>query len=246
MQTHPSAKQAVLVLHGFTAEPRTVDFLIPFLKSAGFETALPVLRGHASRPEDMVGVRWQDWLADASTAFEDLARNHEQVSVVGHSMGAVVAAHFAAQNQTKIHKLVLVSPAIEFSNPAVKVLPLLGKFVKFWKAGPASIKDPSLRAEFIAKGINYQRFPVAAFTELFNLGALVKTELAAIQCPTLVLHGRLDSVIPTRAAEFVLSNLGSKNKRILWLEQSDHEIFWDAERENLCQYIVEFLKQSHA
>ena len=63
---------AVLMLHGFTAQPKTVDFIERYFQREGYEYEIPVLRGHATKREDLIGVRWQDWVEDALSAYSRL------------------------------------------------------------------------------------------------------------------------------------------------------------------------------
>jgi carboxylesterase len=239
MDSQPK-RTAVLVCHGFTAQPKTVDYLASFLQRAGFAFEIPVLRGHGSRPEDLVGVRWQDWLEDAMAAYERLEAKADRVLVVGHSMGALIAANVVVR-YPEVPALVMVAPALQFVNPAVKFLPLLGGIVKFWNGGPSGIVDPALRAQSIAEAVTYKRFPVKAFKELWDLAQLTPKELEKIRCPTLVIHSRVDEVIPASAAELAVRSLGTQDRRLKWFERSSHEMFWDLERDELCETIVKFL-----
>ena len=107
--------------------------------------------------------------------------------------------------------------------------------------GPSAVIDPKLREESEAKQITYKRFPVKTFEELFRLGKPTLIELEKIRCPALVIHSRKDQVILPGSAELAVKHLASKDKRLKWFEQSGHEMFWDMERDALCETIVKFL-----
>ena len=56
----------LLLLHGFTSHPvLTLGPLSERLKEAGWEVRQPALPGHGTRPEDLLKVRFQDWLLAA-------------------------------------------------------------------------------------------------------------------------------------------------------------------------------------
>ncbi|MFN4071746.1 MAG: alpha/beta hydrolase, partial [Thermus caldifontis] len=98
----------LLLLHGFTSHPvLTLGPLPQVLREAGFTVVQPALPGHGTRPEDLLRVRWQDWLAVAQEAYQKLP---EPRGVVGLSMGALLAAHLAAENPTQA--LVALAPAL--------------------------------------------------------------------------------------------------------------------------------------
>lgn len=75
----------LLLLHGFTSHPvLTLGPLPERLKEAGWEVRQPALPGHGTRPEDLLKVRFQDWLLAAEEAYLELP---EPRGVVGLSMG---------------------------------------------------------------------------------------------------------------------------------------------------------------
>ena len=87
----------LLLLHGFTSHPvLTLGPLPERLKEAGWEVRQPALPGHGTRPEDLLKVRFQDWLLAAEEAYLELP---EPRGVVGLSMGGLLAAHLAARER---------------------------------------------------------------------------------------------------------------------------------------------------
>jgi carboxylesterase len=235
-----SRDTAVLMLHGFPAMPKTVDFIARYFEREGYTFEIPALRGLGTKPEDLIGVRWQDWVEDALAAYSRLEKHSGQVAVVGHSMGAVTAVQLAAQ-RPNLKALVLVAPALKFSNPLAKFSPYLKNIMKWNDVGPSSIIDPTLRFEAEQASIVYKRFPTAAFVELYSMAKLALPKLELIKCPTLIIHPLKDQVIPPAAAKLALEKLGSSDKNLKWFQNSGHEMFWDMEREALCEAIIEFL-----
>jgi carboxylesterase len=232
-------KLGVLVCHGFTAQPKTVGHIAGFLEQAGLPYAIPALRGHGTVWTDLRGVKWQDWVADGLAAYNQLEQTCERVAVVGHSMGGLVAAQLAAQKP--VAALVLVAPAFKFANPLAPLVGMLQGIIKDWKGDGSAILDPTLRAQAEAENITYQQFPTAAFGELSKMAKLTPSVLPSINAPTLILHSLKDTVIPAAAADLALERIGSQIKRIRWLQNCNHEVFWDAERDLICDQIVKFI-----
>ena len=237
-----SRETAVLMLHGFTAQPKTVNFIESYFQREGYEYEIPVLRGHATKREDLIGVHWQDWVEDALAAYARLEAKKGKVAVVGHSMGAVTAIQIAVQ-KPNTKALVLVAPALKFSNPLSGLAQYLQIFMKFQPGDGSSVLDPALREESDRLQVTYKGFPTAAFVELFNMAKLTIPMLEKVKVPTLVIHSLKDQVIPPAAAELALEKLGSSDKALKWFQNSGHEMFWDKEREELCEAIVGFLNQ---
>ncbi len=232
---------AVLVCHGFTAAPRTVEYIAPYLERAGLPYSIPILRGHATKYTDLEGVRWTDWVADGLAAFDSLRAQHARVAVVGHSMGALVAAQIAAERT--VDSLTLVAPALKFANPLSRFVGLLAPVIKVWKGDGPNLFDADLLAQVKRDPVTYDRFPTAAFGELYTLAGLTPKVLERVTARALVIHSLQDEVIPPKAGEIALEHLGSKDKRVKWMERSRHEMFWDGERGALCEEIVRFVLQ---
>lgn len=237
-----SRDTAVLMLHGFPAKPKTVDFIARYFQREGYEYEIPALRGHNTKRDDLVGVKWQDWVEDATSAYERLRQKKGRVAVVGHSMGAATAIQLVAQ-KPETAALVLVAPALKFANPLSSFAQYFQYFIKWFPGGPSSVVDPILREESEKQEIVYKSFPTAAFVELYNMAKLCPAKLEQIHCPSLVIHSLKDTVVPPAAGELALEKLGSSDKSIQWFQNCGHEMFWDMEREALCEAIVGFLNQ---
>ena len=77
----------LLILHGFTGSLDTVKALVPRAEARGWPWRMPVMRGHGTKYQDLVGVRYGDWVADAEAALDDLLAECDKVVIAGLSMG---------------------------------------------------------------------------------------------------------------------------------------------------------------
>ena len=230
---------AVLICHGFPAMPKTVGHLEPYLERAGLDYAIPALRGHGTVYTDLIGVAWQDWVADALSAYDRLKAQSSRVAVVGHSMGGLVASHVAAQRP--VDSLTLVAPALKFSHPLAPLVGILAPLIKIWKSAPPVLWDAALLEQLKNDPVTYDRFPTAAFAQLWAFAKLTPEVLTRVRARALVIHSLRDETIPPKAAELALERLGSQDKRLQWFTNSRHEMFCDGERDALCESILEFV-----
>ena len=62
----PGGPHGALVVHGFTGNPQSMRGLAEALHGAGYAVELPLLPGHGTSVDDMIGTGWADWSAAAA------------------------------------------------------------------------------------------------------------------------------------------------------------------------------------
>lgn len=223
----------VLVLHGFTSHPiLTMGPLPKTLRAAGFNVAQPALPGHGTRPEDLRGVRWQDWLQTAREAYLALP---EPRAVVGLSMGGLLAGWLAAEHKTAA--LVALAPALGLKNRMAFLAPLLHYF-KPW----AFSTDPVEEARRRERSPNYPNFPTKALAELIALQQRVPELLPRVWAPALVLEATQDDTVPEAAVRRYFALIGGPHKEYRTYP-SQHDMLLDPLAQQISDDIVAWLRE---
>lgn len=83
-----------LLLHGLAGTPFEMRGLAEALENAGHQVSLPVLPGHGGSEESYLESSFSQWLASASQAYANLARNGP-VFLAGYSLGGILALQIA-------------------------------------------------------------------------------------------------------------------------------------------------------
>ncbi|HEY9898272.1 MAG TPA: alpha/beta fold hydrolase [Pantanalinema sp.] len=226
----------VLLLHGFTGLPETVDGLIPHLKAAGIPFRMPAMRGHWTQPRDLVGVTAKDWLEDATAALDDLLVEAERVVLVGLSMGALITLQLAISREADLAGVVAVAPALRVADPLAPYCHLMAKVVPYWWMPPA----PKGTAYGTAK--NYAIFPTKAFVEFYELGREVETLLDKVKVPIRILVSKADKTIKPESSQVIYDRVGSTDKDLHWFERSGHEMMIDWEKDRVFDLIMDFVR----
>jgi len=220
----------LLLLHGFTSHPLlTLGPLPQVLREAGFAVSQPALPGHGTRPENLLKVRWQDWLSAAREAYAALP---EPRGVVGLSMGALLAAHLAAERPTRA--LVALAPALALKSPLAPLAPLLAWLIPRFP-GPDSIRDPELKKA----NPNYPYFPTRSVLELLALMRRTPEVLPKVQAPALVVEAGQDRVVQGVRRYYEL--LGSPRKDYRVFPESGHDLLLDRDRETVARVVRDWL-----
>jgi carboxylesterase len=198
-----------LLLHGLGGTPVQFRYVARELSKAGFTILAPQLAGHCGTSEEFRRSTWQQWYASAEAALEALSARCERVIVCGHSMGALLSLHLAAQNPVQIDRLALIAPAFDLDGWGVPLKQKLFRLVTqkwcadlfdFSERDTFGLKDERVRALVMRARANenynaefgQRYFYGGVFLEWSWLAKTVKRELGAIGHDTLIIHPRDD------------------------------------------------------
>jgi carboxylesterase len=233
-----------LVLHGLGGGPYELLPLIAALDEAGVEVLTVILPGHDSPGPAMPASTWTEWAAMAAACFDRLAARHRRVAVVGFSTGATLALHLASRRP--VWRQVLLSPFLSIRYSAwIPVRPEtylthLARIAPNLPRRPPAVRDPEMR-RWATASAQYQTFSVPAALSALDLIEEVKPLISSIRTPTLIIQGRLDTVVDPAKAVWLYDHLGASEKKLHMLDRSDHLVALDREREKVIQATLEFL-----
>lgn len=243
--TAAHASVGVLLLHGFTSSLATVDRLVAPLEVQSIPYALPTLRGHGTRSEDLRGVTWHGWYEDGERALDALLERCARVVVMGLSMGGLVALHLAVLRPERLAGVALVAPALRLNIVGTALIPLLARTGRHAAVDPRrAFADASLAAD----STNYLNAPIAAVHSLMQFGKLVERELSRVRVPLLTLYPPHDRVVRPESARIIHERSGTPaaQKRLLAFEHSGHEMLQDRQRDEVIAAIMAFVGEQSA
>lgn len=202
----------------------------------GVEWQYPILTGHGTKPEDLFGVRWQNWQDDVEKAYQQLRQVHDSVVIVALSMGTLLSIELAVKHSTEIKGLVLISPAVRFYNKLAPLTPFIRPILKKF---PFPSKDKFSSAEYAKNDRGYPWFPTATYESFWRQTKTIFRTAAQVRCPVRIIQSRHDHTADPRGAQRLLDIL-SGPKEIFWHEQSGHEMLIDCEAGQVVQEIMSF------
>jgi carboxylesterase len=222
----------VLLIHGFTGSVAETRPMGVYLAERGLTVRCPLLPGHGTRPEDLTRVSWQEWAGEVDSALGDLQRLCDTVFVGGLSLGSLLTLWLGSE-YPDIAGLIAMAPAINVTKnrlmPLALVFRYLLKYYPFGTMGDGDLSDP--RA--VERSWHYDEIPLWGASEIYLLQRKVRLALPRVQQPILIVQGRRDAHLHPRAAEEVYDGVASKDRTLVWLEQSGHNVLIDGERESL-------------
>jgi len=232
-------KHGVLLLHGFSASPQEFRFIIPLLKENNIPFYAPRLTGFGiANVVTLQSVKAIQWLRDSLDAYDLLNQQVDEVSIVGHSMGGLLAVIVSQQRSVK--KLVLSAPyLVENENHSFKkkllktpgVLCIMSLFLPVVKK--SSIEQNSDR--FV-----YHAVPIQSIKALWDLHGLLNYE--RIKKEIFLLAGSLDNTTNMSLNKKILSQKNIAFTKYEF-EKSGHNILEDIEREEVAKKVIEILTE---
>ena len=214
--TGENAAVGVLLSHGFTGSPRSMRPFGEHLAALGYGVAVPRLPGHGTTWQEMNRTSWPEWYAVLNNELTRLRQEHEQVVVIGLSMGGALVLRLAEERGEDISGIVLINPSVSTEDKRLGLLPILSKVIPSFPGIANDIKKPG-----VDEGA-YSRMPLKATLSLSKLWQVVQADLPKVTQPVLLFRSTVDHVVEASSARRVLTSVSSRDVTETLLEDSYH------------------------
>ncbi len=155
-------------------------------------------------------------LAEQAAAIEPLLieQGGAMPILVGHSLGAPVAAWLAAEHPGRVAGIVLLAGALDPGLERVQLIQRVGDF--------------AFMPWFLPRWArNANRELIALEGEL----RLLETKLKDVRCPVVIVHGTRDKLVPYANVAYMQDTLGHAIKSSITLEGAGHFLPWKNEHD---------------
>jgi carboxylesterase len=233
-------RTAVLLLHGWTGWPGRLASAAKALGAAGYTVHVPRLPGHGTRMADLLQTTAQDWLRRAIDSYLDLRQAHDEVLVVGTSMGAIMATIVAAKY--KVPRIALLAPALLTRNRFIPFARFIRPFVRRiqgdWK--PNEELNPLSRE--IGEEYSTHTY-ISMVAELYRMQRWGRRALVRLKADTLVIASEEDQSVPIGVVEYIRKNRAGGEFAHLVLKKSSHQLCDDIEKDRVAQAVVNWFEE---
>lgn len=235
----PAGEHGVLLVHGFTGMPTEMVLLADALRDAGFTVLAVRLCGHGTSPEDMQRTNAADWYDSVLDGYAILSGFCKRISVIGHSMGGLLALKLAAHK--RVEKIVtLGAPIFIDESRHLGYIPSRAECIDKYYPKIRS------RVNHIPGFVNltYKKMPLLAVHELVDFIEEVKEKLAEVKAPIRIFQGREDRTAKIESAQFICDHISSRDKEVVYVE-AGHMIMLSDVREGVFAACADFLHTEH-
>ncbi|MBB5182266.1 alpha/beta hydrolase [Catenisphaera adipataccumulans] len=148
------------------------------------------------------------WIKRCTQQMKKVCAQHDNVVLIGFSMGGVIASYLATIFPVK--RLILAAPAFQYLDTR-KIVEYGVKAVNKWrKSEPETPEKPSPEQ-------------TNAFTSIVSQ---YKDSIENVYCPVLMIHGTDDEVIPPASSRNAYKKIPGK-KLLLFIEGGHHRMLYD-------------------
>jgi carboxylesterase len=251
-----------LLIHGLTGTAREMSSIGQRLNNKGYSVSAPLMEGHDRSISVLKRKTWQELYASVKKDFLKYESSYQNIFVAGLSFGALLAILLAYEFPKKIKAINCFSPTLFFDGwgtPKARVfLPIIYRTpLKYWmylkEEYPYGIKNERLRSlvESFYKGsglfdyskvhlYGYPVIPASCMHQNHLLAKYITSILGEIKTPIQLLQAKEDDVTSPRNSQFVYDRIGSKDKEIIFFENSYHIIIADQERDKVAEKTISF------
>lgn len=194
------------------------------------------LEGHGTRPSDLRGVTFRQWIDSAEKSLDELRSRCGRVFIIGFSMGGTIALHIAGRHP--VEGIIAICAPVRFDYKTY--LGRTFKFILDFKSEiRRNIKDPSA----LKNHQSYSSVPPGTLLQFLALLRETRSHLEQVTAPVLLLQARDDMIISPQNAPYILEHLvNTKKKRLVWLDNSGHMATLDYDKDIVFKETYDFIK----
>ncbi|MBM4069012.1 MAG: alpha/beta fold hydrolase [Planctomycetes bacterium] len=213
-------------------------------------------RGHGRSPgERGAAPDLRVVVKDADEFARHVARHHdipvENMVVLAHSVGGVIATAWVHDYAPPIRGLILATPAfrvklyVPFAVPLLRLRErLLGPgFVKSYVKATMLTHDRAQAEAYRADPLIFPQISVRMLLDLHDTSTRLLADAGAITVPTMLLVAGSDWVVKASAQRRFLADISSPVKRIETLPGFHHAIFHEKDRHLVVDKVREFVRE---
>lgn len=212
--------KAVLFIHGILEGHRQFRQMAQVAYSQGYSTERFLLPGHGKSDRAFAKTDYRAWVTAVTQKIDEMLEVYEEIIIVGHSMGALLAICEGAARSEGIKALVLIDPPLRIHlwyrviKGAVKI-----------RLGQVRREEEYTLAEAHAISVGPLKYGsvigwLLRYSELLSIIHYTKKQIPKLDLPLLVSFAAKDEFVSLKSNRYFKDYYG--NIKMLYLKDSGH------------------------
>ncbi|HWF54401.1 MAG TPA: lysophospholipase [Solirubrobacteraceae bacterium] len=240
----PEPSFVVLLAHGYGEHAGRYAHVAEALTKAGAVVYAPDHLGHGRSEGERVSVEnAQDFVTDLHAVADQARAEHPglPVTLIGHSMGGLIATRYAQSYPDELTALVLSGPVIG-GNPGFEMLMGMDPIPEIPIDPETLSRDPSVGEAYAADPLVWHgAFKREMLQAMFAAMDAVKTGPTLESIPLLWIHGEEDPLAPIDLQRAVVEQLRGPNSEEKVYAGARHEVFNETNQDEVIGDVTRFL-----
>lgn len=256
---HPDAeaRAVVLIAHGLAEHAGRYVHVAEALTGEGYAVYAIDHAGHGQSPGKRCVVNDFGRFIEGMLELDRHARTETPglpVTLLGHSMGGLIAGLTALAEPGHFHSLVLSGPAVIASDPPPRWQEIIVRLIARLAPGLGALaldaneisKDPAVVEAYLADPLVYNgKIPAGLVVAIFDAMAALRERASALTLPLLAMHGSDDRLTAPEGSELVVESAASEDKTLRAWPGLKHEIFNEPEQAQVLGVLTGWLNERH-
>jgi carboxylesterase len=232
-QVGQRAKGIVVCLHGFTGTAYETRPIAEACAQKGLDAVTLLLPGHGygeptTQRRQFARITAEGLLTATRQILQQAHQHYQRVGIFGLSMGGAIALQMAAEQ--RVDACAVAAAALRLPTKAEILIPLLS-WAKFTLSS-------ELTQDFYLPC--YDFYHSRALRALWQVSLQARANLTHITCPVYAAHSHHDTTIPPVVMQQMQRDI-STLKAAVWLDDSNHVLTLDRDRDTLRRQVAEFM-----
>ena len=246
--------RALLLVHGYAEHSGRYEEMGAWFAARGAAVHAYDHRGHGRSGGPRCHVaRFEEFLDDLAAVLASVRAQHPDLplTLVGHSMGALITLAFLAERQPPIASAVTsgaalslgaISPVrVALARALRRVLPRLSLGSGLDPQGLS--RDPEVVRRYLEDPLVHRTMTASLGAELLAAASRTAARAGQVGVPLLMLHGAADPLCAAEGTRSFHAGLGSAGRALRIYPELRHEIFNEPERETVWQDVLTWLEE---
>ena len=199
------AATAIVLIHGIVGTPNHFNELIPLIPDSVSVYNL-LLDGHGKDVKAFSATSMKKWESQVTAVVEQLARTHEEIVIVAHSLGTLLAIDQAIRNET-VSKLFLLAVPLRLSlKPKMFINSIKVYFDKIKPTDYEALAAKNCYGIENDKNLFLYMGWIPRFMELFAKILQTRRTIHLLHTPCWVYQSRKDEMVSGKSIQYLKQN----------------------------------------